>query len=171
MRTGRLREVESQWPGHPAESELGLEPRPNSAAWTGDGWNKAGRRQRAEKGSEQASGSLDVESPASSPPMFCNRSLYPQGSTSLLPLQVLSLIHPPPQESLPLQPHPAVPPCSPFGLWAPPATLSLCPPDMQSLRTAQAALGKGCLASSFICVYLFTGELYPTEIRWGPGGR
>lgn len=37
---------------------------------------------------------------------------------------------------------------------------------MQALRTAQAALGKGCLASSFICVYLFTGELYPTEIRW-----
>uniref|UniRef100_A0A8C2RN68 Major facilitator superfamily (MFS) profile domain-containing protein n=1 Tax=Capra hircus TaxID=9925 RepID=A0A8C2RN68_CAPHI len=35
---------------------------------------------------------------------------------------------------------------------------------------ASAALGKGCLASSFICVYLFTGELYPTEIRWGPGG-
>ncbi|XP_036909066.1 solute carrier family 22 member 20-like [Sturnira hondurensis] len=39
------------------------------------------------------------------------------------------------------------------------------PEDMQALRTAQAALGKGCLASSFICVYLFTGELYPTEIR------
>ncbi|XP_075403650.1 solute carrier family 22 member 20-like [Tenrec ecaudatus] len=36
---------------------------------------------------------------------------------------------------------------------------------LQILRTAQAALGKGCLASSFICVYLFTGELYPTEIR------
>lgn len=42
---------------------------------------------------------------------------------------------------------------------------------MQTLRTAQAALGKGCLASSFICVYLFTGELYPTEIRWVPWGR
>ncbi|XP_049748408.1 solute carrier family 22 member 20 [Elephas maximus indicus] len=39
------------------------------------------------------------------------------------------------------------------------------PEDMQTLRTAQAALGKGCLASSFICTYLFTGELYPTEIR------
>ncbi|XP_040321815.1 solute carrier family 22 member 20 isoform X2 [Herpailurus yagouaroundi] len=39
------------------------------------------------------------------------------------------------------------------------------PEDMQALRVAQAALGKGCLASSFICVYLFTGELYPTEIR------
>nr|XP_020020363.1 solute carrier family 22 member 20 [Castor canadensis] len=39
------------------------------------------------------------------------------------------------------------------------------PEEMQTLRTAQAALGKGCLASSFICVYLFTGELYPTEIR------
>ncbi|XP_004627308.1 solute carrier family 22 member 20 [Octodon degus] len=39
------------------------------------------------------------------------------------------------------------------------------PEDLQALRTAQAALGKGCLASSFICLYLFTGELYPTEIR------
>ncbi|XP_012413104.1 solute carrier family 22 member 20 [Trichechus manatus latirostris] len=39
------------------------------------------------------------------------------------------------------------------------------PADMQTLRTAQAALGKGCLASFFICVYLFTGELYSTEIR------
>ncbi|XP_039696905.1 solute carrier family 22 member 20 [Pteropus medius] len=39
------------------------------------------------------------------------------------------------------------------------------PEDMQTLRTAQAALGKGCLASSFICMYLHTGELYPTEIR------
>ncbi|XP_051687380.2 solute carrier family 22 member 20 isoform X2 [Oryctolagus cuniculus] len=39
------------------------------------------------------------------------------------------------------------------------------PEAMQTVRTAQAALGKGCLASSFICVYLFTGELYPTEIR------
>ncbi|XP_004596911.2 solute carrier family 22 member 20 isoform X2 [Ochotona princeps] len=39
------------------------------------------------------------------------------------------------------------------------------PEAMQTLRTAQAALGKGCLASAFICVYLFTGELYPTEIR------
>ncbi|KAM4845936.1 solute carrier family 22 member 20 [Thomomys bottae] len=41
----------------------------------------------------------------------------------------------------------------------------LVPEGMQTLRTAQAALGKGCLASSFICIYLFTGELYPTEIR------
>ncbi|XP_055108529.2 solute carrier family 22 member 20 isoform X1 [Symphalangus syndactylus] len=39
------------------------------------------------------------------------------------------------------------------------------PEGMQILCTAQAALGKGCLASSFICVYLFTSELYPTEIR------
>ncbi|KFO28415.1 Solute carrier family 22 member 20 [Fukomys damarensis] len=39
------------------------------------------------------------------------------------------------------------------------------PEDLPALRTAQAALGKGCLASSFICLYLFTGELYPTEIR------
>ncbi|XP_044538172.1 solute carrier family 22 member 20-like [Gracilinanus agilis] len=39
------------------------------------------------------------------------------------------------------------------------------PEDMQTLRTVQAALGKGCLASSFISVYLFAGELYPTEVR------
>ncbi|XP_043826898.1 solute carrier family 22 member 20-like [Dromiciops gliroides] len=39
------------------------------------------------------------------------------------------------------------------------------PQDMQTLRTAQAALGKGCLASSFISVYLFAGELYPTQVR------
>uniref|UniRef100_A0A4X2JY20 Major facilitator superfamily (MFS) profile domain-containing protein n=1 Tax=Vombatus ursinus TaxID=29139 RepID=A0A4X2JY20_VOMUR len=39
------------------------------------------------------------------------------------------------------------------------------PEDMQTLRTAQAAMGKGCLASSFICVYLFAGELYPTQVR------
>uniref|UniRef100_A0A5F9CBP4 Solute carrier family 22 member 20 n=1 Tax=Oryctolagus cuniculus TaxID=9986 RepID=A0A5F9CBP4_RABIT len=43
------------------------------------------------------------------------------------------------------------------------------PEAMQTVRTAQAALGKGCLASSFICVYLFTGELYPTEIRCAQG--
>lgn len=53
----------------------------------------------------------------------------------------------------------------------PPLPQPVRPPGMQTLRTAQAALGKGCLASSFICVYLFTGELYPTEIRWVCGGR
>lgn len=51
----------------------------------------------------------------------------------------------------------------PLPLTAPP--LSSASSDLQTLRTVQAALGKGCLASSFICVYLFTGELYPTEIR------
>ncbi|KAL8184129.1 UNVERIFIED_CONTAM: hypothetical protein K2H54_007272 [Gekko kuhli] len=37
--------------------------------------------------------------------------------------------------------------------------------ELQTLRTAQAALGKGCLASSFIGAYQYSGELYPTEIR------
>ncbi|XP_054853496.1 solute carrier family 22 member 20-like [Eublepharis macularius] len=39
------------------------------------------------------------------------------------------------------------------------------PEELQTLRTAQAALGKGCLASSFIGAYQYAGELYPTEIR------
>ncbi|XP_069502436.1 solute carrier family 22 member 6-A-like, partial [Ambystoma mexicanum] len=39
------------------------------------------------------------------------------------------------------------------------------PQEMQILRTALAVMGKGCLAASFVCVYLFTGELYPTMIR------
>nr|XP_034954738.1 solute carrier family 22 member 20-like [Zootoca vivipara] len=39
------------------------------------------------------------------------------------------------------------------------------PDELQTLRTVQAALGKGCLASSFIGAYLYSGELYPTEIR------
>uniref|UniRef100_A0A8D0L1H7 Major facilitator superfamily (MFS) profile domain-containing protein n=1 Tax=Sphenodon punctatus TaxID=8508 RepID=A0A8D0L1H7_SPHPU len=39
------------------------------------------------------------------------------------------------------------------------------PEEMQVLRTAQAALGKGCLASSFTGAYLYSGELYTTEIR------
>ncbi|XP_048362937.1 solute carrier family 22 member 6-B-like [Sphaerodactylus townsendi] len=37
--------------------------------------------------------------------------------------------------------------------------------DMQILRTVFAVLGKGCLAASFNCVFLYTGELYPTVIR------
>ncbi|XP_077185172.1 solute carrier family 22 member 6-A-like [Paroedura picta] len=37
--------------------------------------------------------------------------------------------------------------------------------DMQILRTIFAVLGKGCLAASFNCVFLYTGELYPTVIR------
>ncbi|KAM3919839.1 solute carrier family 22 member 6-B-like [Leptodactylus fuscus] len=39
------------------------------------------------------------------------------------------------------------------------------PEESQTVRTAITVLGKGCLAASFNCVYLYTGELYPTVIR------
>uniref|UniRef100_A0A8C4YXD5 Solute carrier family 22 member 6 n=1 Tax=Gadus morhua TaxID=8049 RepID=A0A8C4YXD5_GADMO len=39
------------------------------------------------------------------------------------------------------------------------------PTDMQTLRTTLACLGKGFTSSSFTCVYLYTGELYPTVVR------
>uniref|UniRef100_A0A8B9J4M4 Solute carrier family 22 member 6 n=1 Tax=Astyanax mexicanus TaxID=7994 RepID=A0A8B9J4M4_ASTMX len=39
------------------------------------------------------------------------------------------------------------------------------PKDMQMVRTTLAVLGKGFTSSSFTCVYLYTGELYPTVIR------
>ncbi|KAJ8266152.1 hypothetical protein GJAV_G00126530 [Gymnothorax javanicus] len=39
------------------------------------------------------------------------------------------------------------------------------PTDMQTVRTTLAVLGKGFTSASFTCVYLFTGELYPTVIR------
>ncbi|KAM9451757.1 solute carrier family 22 member 6-A [Clarias gariepinus] len=39
------------------------------------------------------------------------------------------------------------------------------PNDMQVMRTALAVLGKGFTSASFTCVYLYTGELYPTIIR------
>ncbi|XP_046723252.1 LOW QUALITY PROTEIN: solute carrier family 22 member 6 [Silurus meridionalis] len=39
------------------------------------------------------------------------------------------------------------------------------PKDLQVMRTTLAVLGKGFTSASFTCVYLFTGELYPTVIR------
>ncbi|KAG2460022.1 solute carrier family 22 member 6 [Polypterus senegalus] len=39
------------------------------------------------------------------------------------------------------------------------------PQDLQNVRTSLAVLGKGCLASSFSCCYLYSGELYPTVVR------
>lgn len=41
----------------------------------------------------------------------------------------------------------------------------LVPYDLQVLRTSLAVIGKGCLAASFSCCYLYSGELYPTVIR------
>ncbi|KAM6983379.1 solute carrier family 22 member 6 [Tautogolabrus adspersus] len=41
----------------------------------------------------------------------------------------------------------------------------LVPYDKQTVRTSLAVVGKGCLAASFNCCYLYTGELYPTIIR------
>ncbi|XP_044537367.1 solute carrier family 22 member 6-like [Gracilinanus agilis] len=42
---------------------------------------------------------------------------------------------------------------------------ALVPKDWGITRTSLAVLGKGCLASSFNCAFLYTGELYPTVIR------
>ncbi|NXG75181.1 S226A protein, partial [Baryphthengus martii] len=41
----------------------------------------------------------------------------------------------------------------------------LVPQELRMLRTGLAVFGKGCLAASFNCVFLYTGELYPTVIR------
>ncbi|XP_020321387.1 solute carrier family 22 member 6 isoform X2 [Oncorhynchus kisutch] len=41
----------------------------------------------------------------------------------------------------------------------------LVPYEKQTVRTTLAVLGKGCLAASFNCCYLYSGELYPTIIR------
>ncbi|XP_075044635.1 solute carrier family 22 member 6-B-like [Mixophyes fleayi] len=39
------------------------------------------------------------------------------------------------------------------------------PEEFHAVRMSMAVFGKGCLASSFNCVFLYTGELYPTLIR------
>ncbi|XP_074087342.1 organic anion transporter 3 [Macrotis lagotis] len=39
------------------------------------------------------------------------------------------------------------------------------PSDMPMLRTSLAVFGKGCLSSSYNCLFLYTSELYPTVIR------
>ncbi|XP_061461744.1 solute carrier family 22 member 6-A-like isoform X2 [Rhineura floridana] len=39
------------------------------------------------------------------------------------------------------------------------------PADLQTVRTALAVIGKGCLAAAFNCTFLFTTELYPTPVR------
>ncbi|KAM3868807.1 solute carrier family 22 member 6 [Diretmus argenteus] len=41
----------------------------------------------------------------------------------------------------------------------------LVPYEKQTVRTCLAVLGKGCLAASFNCCYLYSGELFPTVIR------
>ncbi|XP_076971091.1 solute carrier family 22 member 6 isoform X2 [Tamandua tetradactyla] len=39
------------------------------------------------------------------------------------------------------------------------------PQDQSIVRTSLAVLGKGCLAASFNCIFLYTGEVYPTVVR------
>ncbi|XP_007174432.2 organic anion transporter 3 isoform X3 [Balaenoptera acutorostrata] len=44
-------------------------------------------------------------------------------------------------------------------------SLIFVPSDLLTLRTVLAVFGKGCLSSSFSCLFLYTSELYPTVIR------
>ncbi|XP_068115931.1 solute carrier family 22 member 6-B-like [Hyperolius riggenbachi] len=39
------------------------------------------------------------------------------------------------------------------------------PEELSVVQIVMAVFGKGCLAASFSCLFLFTGELYPTVIR------
>ncbi|KAM9302162.1 solute carrier family 22 member 6-B-like [Gastrophryne carolinensis] len=39
------------------------------------------------------------------------------------------------------------------------------PEEYYAVRTSMAVFGKGCLAAAFSCLFLYTGELYPTVIR------
>ncbi|XP_042296227.1 solute carrier family 22 member 6-A-like isoform X4 [Sceloporus undulatus] len=39
------------------------------------------------------------------------------------------------------------------------------PTELQTVRTALAVIGKGCLSAAFNCTFLFTTELYPTPVR------
>ncbi|XP_017273509.1 solute carrier family 22 member 6-like isoform X2 [Kryptolebias marmoratus] len=41
----------------------------------------------------------------------------------------------------------------------------LVPHDQNTIRTCLAVFGKGCLAASFTCCHLYSGELYPTIVR------
>ncbi|XP_044115442.1 solute carrier family 22 member 8 isoform X3 [Neovison vison] len=43
--------------------------------------------------------------------------------------------------------------------------ITFVPSDLPTLRTVLAVFGKGCLSSSFSCLFLYTTELYPTVIR------
>lgn len=67
--------------------------------------------------------------------------------------------------SPPPPPHQPNPTSDPKGRPGCPVLIPTPTPDLRTLRTALAVFGKGCLASSFNCVFLYTGELYPTVIR------
>lgn len=104
---------------------------------------------------------LATSVPSLSPPPCFHPCVPPLTSPSLHPLS------PPAQVGgqalwCPRVPSPAVP-VSPHPLSKP-----RCPPlpaELQTVRTALAVIGKGCLSASFNCVFLYTTELYPTPIR------